>query len=89
MSVLNIPVLDTADKRSITRTNENVLELFISECCYPKLGHMIPISEFYQTFTAWLDVSERFYWTKQKVSKLMHPSIPKGRNSKTINLVLR
>ena len=76
---LNIPVIDTNDKRIIARSNQNLLELFISEHCYRTNGQVISIADFYAAFQEWVDPSERFAWTKQRISKTMHPSIPKGR----------
>lgn len=79
---LNIPVIETNDKRIIARTNENLLELFIDERCHKTPGYSVTIADFYEAFNTWLDPSERYMWSKRAVSKNMHPSIVKGRDHK-------
>jgi len=77
---LNVPVIDTKEKRVIARSNQNMLELFISECCFETPGQKVRISDFHMEFLSWLDPGERYQWSKPKVSKMMHPRFPKGRD---------
>jgi hypothetical protein len=76
---LNVPVIETADKVVASEANQTSLEMFVREKCHTAPGEVISIAEFYSTFVEWLDPSERYQWTKQKVSKFMPSRIPKGR----------
>lgn len=75
---LNVPVITTSEKDSITQSNKSLLEMFISENCYQIDGHMIKFSDFYNKFIEWLGPTTEF-WSKQKVGRELPPSIPRGR----------
>lgn len=77
---LNIPVIDTPDKKSTSEDNMNMLELFIAEKCFDAPGEAILYSDFFECFRGWLDPPERPHWTKQRVGKCLDKRrYPKGR----------
>jgi hypothetical protein len=78
---LNIPVLDTDDKKQAMSANETLLETFIKEECFEIPGVQITKRKFYEAFIAWLEPNDRFDWTVQKISKTLPDRFPQGRNA--------
>lgn len=76
---LNIPVIETSDKRAAQMMNQNELERFFQEQCVSAVGRSIKFSDFYDRFIAYIDQSEVSRWSKIRVSKEMPPEYPLGR----------
>ena len=76
---LNVPVITTSEKAILQKQNQNALEQFIDEQCYHAPGYTIKFSEFYEAFIKWLDTSEVYNWSKQKVGKSLPIPVVKGR----------
>ena len=80
---LNIPVIDSESKAQIISKTRNLLQEFIIEHCYMIPGNRITLANFHTGFQKWLDPSERYTWTKHKISKEMPSHIIKGRDKVT------
>lgn len=76
---LMIPVVNTQDKRLISKLNQSPLEMFIEEITIPVEGQRILFSEFYEQFIKWLDPEQKGSWSKIRVGKELPPNIPKAR----------
>lgn len=68
-SRLRIPAISTAMKQALQSTNSDSLEEFINKKCVYKAGNVIKFSDFYDSFLRTLDETERYEWSKTKVSK--------------------
>lgn len=79
---LNIPVIETAEKRSAEKANQDEFEIFLEESCFHVPGKMILWGELYDKFREWLDPERRSIWTKPKAGRRLPPCYPKGRNMK-------
>lgn len=77
---LNIPVLESEGKAQVIDRTHNLLQEFIAEHCFRIPGNMIRLADFHTKFQKWLEPSERYTWTKHKISKEMPSDIPKGRS---------
>lgn len=82
---LRVPIIETDDKIISVGKSQNLLEQFIQEECYYKPGAMTTVADFYNKFQVWLDPSERYYWTKHKISKQLPDKYIRGRDRKTAN----
>lgn len=76
---LNVPVIESADKKFVQSTNMTELEMFISEKCVEHPGGAILFAEFYDRFMDWLDAGVRGDWSKIRVGRSLPPKFPKGR----------
>jgi hypothetical protein len=77
---LNIPIIDTPDKKQASEGNMTAVELFIYEKMYDAPGQYVLYSELYNKFMEWVDSSESSHWTKQKMGKAIDSrKYPKGR----------
>jgi len=76
---LNIPVLETEDKKILQQLNESDLERFIRESCDSIFGSVIKQSEFYELFMAWIDPEEAYKWSKIRVGKELPAQYPRAR----------
>jgi hypothetical protein len=79
---LNVPVISTSEKNSITQSNKSLLELFVDENCFKVDGHLIRFSDFYNKFIEWMGPTTEF-WSKQKVGRELPPCYPRGRMPNT------
>jgi len=87
-SRLNVPTIDTYDKRDAAEANMSEVEKFIKDKCFEVSGSFILFSEFYEKFIGNLDPSERQLWSKRKVTDRVPSRIPKGRRSNDVNVHL-
>lgn len=77
---LRVPLIETDDKIQSVAKTQNQLEQFINEECYYKPGHKVSIADFASKFHLWLDPTERFAWSKHKISKKLPDKFIRGRN---------
>lgn len=77
---LNIPVIETADKKRVQDTHKTYLEIFIEEKCHYVAGEMILFSDFYDRFQEWIDPDQLRMWSKIKVARELSQKFPKGRS---------
>ena len=80
---LNIPVIETEDKKAMSERNESLLDTFISEYCAHEDGSRIKFSDFFEEYVKWLDPEDAGHWTKIRVGKEIPPQILKARLAKT------
>lgn len=76
---LNVPVIETEDKRALQKMNRTPLEAFIDENCTPFDGQRIKFSDFYDKFVNYIDIGEATKWSKIRVGKELPPMYTKGR----------
>ena len=76
---LNLPVIDTADKKKTQEYNMSYLELFIKEVCHYVPGKMVTFTEFYDRFQEWADTDQLRIWTKIKIGRSLPKHFPKGK----------
>ena len=76
---LNIPIIETEQKKQAGKANQTLLEKFISEKCYHVAGAAIPFKEFWEKFQDYLlDEQDKIFWSKIKTSKSLPPEYPSG-----------
>ena len=85
---LNLPVIETSDKRAMQYQNQDALETFISEHCRSAIGRCVKFSEFYDRFLATVDVNEVQRWSKIRVSREIPPIYPTGRSTKNNDVLI-
>ena len=78
---LNIPVLNTEEKKASEFANQSMLEIYCDEKLLSIAGQTIKFSDFYDKFLEWLDPQMIAYWTKIRVGKELPRKYPKGRVS--------
>lgn len=76
---LNIPPVETEEKRVAMRVNRNALQVFLQESCHYVPGATTTVKEFYETFIMNLEPTEISRWTKIRIGKEMPSEYPKGR----------
>lgn len=76
---LNVPVLETEEKKSLQKLNETPLERFVEDECLPCTGVTIKFSEFFSRLHDYLDFEDQRHWSKIRVSREMSTQYPKGR----------
>lgn len=76
---LNIPAIDTADKRQASDSNKSQLELFLEEKCKFAEGETIKFSDLYDMFMEFCDPGEVRNWSKIRLGREMPVMYPKGR----------
>lgn len=79
---LNLPIIETEEKKQAQSLNQNELEAFLQENCFEIPGEMVTVAEFFDRFQEWLDESRRHVWTKPKTMKHLPVTFPRGRNMK-------
>jgi len=79
---LNIPVINTDDKKLVEQMNQTALQQFVQDKCVYVEGSMIKFSEFYMQFEEWLSADEIKFWTKNRVGREFPPQFPKARRRK-------
>jgi hypothetical protein len=79
---LNVPVITTSEKIALQKQNQNALEDFLDEVCYFAPGYMVPLKDFYEKFTKWIDVGEGVNWNLRKIGKVINLPYVKGRSAK-------
>jgi len=88
---LNIPVIETEEKRQAEKANKSFLELYIEDECYYAKGHYILFKELYEKFYTWLEPTERFEWKKVKTGReliRLFPQYPKGNQPGTNQVII-
>jgi hypothetical protein len=79
---LNIPVIETEDKKSIQQANRTLLEEWLEDCCYYAPGHWIKYRDLYDSFKEWIDPNYIYEWSINRFGKELPKQIyPKGRNT--------
>ena len=76
---LNVPVIDSIHKERLEEENMTPVEAFLAGYCTMTSGRMISLSAMFEKFRSTLEPDEVLAWTKQRLSRHMPPSIPKGR----------
>lgn len=76
---LNIPIIQTEDKKLNEYANQSFLEMFLVEKCYPAPGYLVMFSDFCDRFKEWIDPNQASEWTKIRIGREMPPQFPKGR----------
>ena len=84
---LNIPVIQTEDKRVVENLNRGLLEEFLEEKCHYVKGSIMSFADFYDKFSAWIPQEEIHNWSNKKVAKALPPKFPKGRLASKANIV--
>ena len=75
---LRLPVVDTEKRKRSQEMHRSPLETFIAEQCHYVPGQKILFAEFFERFIKWIDPSERFEWSKPKVSRSLPSDTPSG-----------
>ncbi len=75
---LHLPLVDTYKRQRSKDMSRDSLQTFIKEAAHYAPGEKILFAEFYEKFTTWMDPSERFEWTKAKVSRALPSDTPSG-----------
>lgn len=78
-SRLAIPIVETARKIAVQRTNKTELELFLEEHTFYYPGKLIKFSEFCERFYEWLDPNYRQFWTKITIGRKLPIEYPHAR----------
>ena len=76
---LNVPVIETDDKVSLSESNKTVLEHFIEDKCHWVSGEMIRFGEFCEAFMEFVDPSEAKEWSKTRIGRHIPHKYPQGR----------
>lgn len=82
---LNVPIIETDEKKQIQKTNMSRLQEFVSMRCFPVIGEKIKCADMYSQFWAWLESEygeELSEWSRQRIGKEMPLEYPKGRITK-------
>lgn len=82
---LNIPVIETDEKRQVAATSQNALDTFIEEHCYFAPGKAVKFSEFCDKFWGALEMDEVAEWSKNKISRNFPIKYAKGRSPQGAN----
>lgn len=77
---LNIPVIETGEKRNAAAANRTYLEIFLEENCHHVTGKIIKFGELYERFQEWIDADELRNWSKKRVGRELPTHYPKGRS---------
>lgn len=76
---LNVPIINTEDKKALQQDNMSVLDQFIEQNCHRVLGKSIKFSEFYEKFIESIEATEAYNWSKIAVGKALPQRFVKGR----------
>jgi hypothetical protein len=76
---LNVPVVETEEKRAAKKHNQTSLQLFLAEHLHKVDGQTVKVSEFYERFYQWLGPEFSHEWPKKKIQAEMPQEHPKGR----------
>jgi len=85
---LNVPVLDTGDKRIAQRINQSLLDVFLDEKCEHTDGRWIKFGDFCDHFHEWCDPNDVHRWSKIKIGRELPPMYPKGRKKQDGNFYI-
>jgi len=66
---LRLPVVTTGSKLSAQEDNQTPLDQFITQRCEQTPEKHTPFTEFYNRFQNWLDASDRYAWSKNRVGR--------------------
>ncbi len=75
---LHLPVVDTYKRQRSKDMSQDSLQVFTKEVAHYAPGEKILYAEFYEKFITWMDTSERFEWSKAKVSRALPSDTPGG-----------
>jgi phage/plasmid-associated DNA primase len=75
---LHLPVVDTYKRQRSQDMSRDSLEAFIHDNTHYAPGEKILFSDFFDKFIEWMDTSERFEWSKTKVSRALRSDTPSG-----------
>jgi hypothetical protein len=75
---MRLPLVDTEKRKVSQEMHRSPLETFIGERCKYAPGEKILFADFYDHFTKYLDPSEKYNWTKSKVSRALPSDTPSG-----------
>ena len=78
---LNIPVVETEEKRSAGRKNQTLLQMYLNEHTFNVDGAMIKVADFYDSFYKWAGPEAVLDWPKKKILAAMPQENPKGRRN--------
>jgi hypothetical protein len=76
---LQLPVLETGEKRSVMAENQTPLQAFIADHCDLVPGATIPVAEFYDRFKEKVDQEVLYQWSKIKVGRNLPDGVPSGK----------
>jgi len=85
---LNLPVINTSEKQSVQRQNQNALEQFIEEHCHYSSGYAIKLSDFYDRFIAWCEPAEAHNWSKMAIGRNLPFKYVKGRRKEDMQFAI-
>lgn len=85
---LNIPVIETSEKKNAQDANRTHLEMFIDEECHYVPGNVMKFSDFNLEFMKWLDPDQHRVWHRVKVAREIPTKFPKGRSTKDNSVIL-
>lgn len=87
-SRLNIPVVESAAKVMLQRSNESALDQFIREHTMVAPGKYVTFAEFYDRFLSTCDPEEGAQWSKRRVGKEVTSTFIKGRDKSSNHVIL-
>lgn len=81
-SRMNLPVIETDEKISASKSNRTAPEVFFEERVFNVEGEQMLFGELFDLFVEYTDPSEIVSWTKQRFGRALPPQFPKGRSRK-------
>ena len=75
---LNLPVVESTEKRNMQKRMMNPVEAFLSDKCFPVEGASIKFGDLFTAFVDSLDPMEVDNWSKNKFTKKLPLKYPKG-----------
>ena len=81
-SRLNIPMIQTDEKRIAEEHNMNLVQVFITEQCFQAPGESVSLAEFFDRLQDWLDDNEKHKYGKRTLQKYLPPNNFKGKSTK-------
>lgn len=85
---LNIPVIETGDKKFAVEANRTLLEIFIETYCHYVPGEIIIFKDFDEKFKEWLPPDQVAEWGKIRLGREIPIKFPKGRSKQFSNQVV-
>lgn len=78
---LNLPVIETEQKKMILQQQKSTLQQFLEEKVKPIEGHYILMHDFWERFQEFVDQSEIQFWSKHRLAKELPTDFPRGKIS--------
>jgi hypothetical protein len=85
---LNLPIIETEDKRIAEANNMDEVETFFNENAYARTGQAILLGDAYEKFIEWLPANRISEYSKIKFGKQLPSHILKGRLTRNPNVHL-